>query len=1283
VSGLRALVCSWDPPRHDRDAGSQRLWHFLRFLQEAGWGVTYVTANRVREPRYARDLRQLGVALFDGTRTDFPGLVARGRFDLVLCCFWQVAEAFLPIVRRVSPATVVLVDSVDVQAVRDARRGLARAGEQGPAHLLDSHYGDEVVGELNVYAAADGVLAVSVDEAQLIGKLVGNPGLAVWVPLAEDRPPSPPLSFADRTGILFVGSLWHLPNVDALEFACREIVPRVDDSLLERHPLSIVGDGLEGKLLATARGVQHVRTVGWVPSLVPYLERARVSIIPLRYGAGTKQKVIQALTFGTPAVTTSIGAEGLDLRSGEHALIADEPAAFADAIACLLQDEALWHRLVNRGRRLVAGRHDLEAVRVRFLDAIDTVLAREAKPPLLTDEGQRRLERRRVYQAQQRLVPEIVELIRRVLPAGATILVVSDGRNDLLRLEGYETRHFPRVADREHEASSTDESVRGIELLEAEVEAGAEFLLVPHTLRRRLDREPDLRGRLELGGTIWDDDVCTIFDVRRPAPAAEVADEPDAAPASPPATPRARVVAFYVPRFHPIPENDEWWEEGFTDWTDTVKVEPLFPGHYQPHLPADLGFYDLRLPATREAQAELAREAGISAFCYYHYWFAGKRLFERPVDEVLVSQRPDFPFCLCWANEPWLRSGAASEQELLQPQAYSEEDDLAHIRWLIPVLADRRALCVKGQPVFIVNRPSELPDPARTAALWRDEVARAGLPGLYLLALDAGRAPGWDAAEGGFDAEVLFQPQLPTLTSLPELEVDGPDGLRVWDYEQVWHPLANPGADSVPRRRYETVCTGWDTSSREGARGTVLHNSTPQAYGEWMQQAVDRAHRRPPDERLVFLHAWNDWAEGAHLEPDLRHGHAYLDATRRALEWPERPELRSAPPPTRERRLEIESSEAKQAVAVADALARTEPSRARALAFYLPQFHPIPENDEWWGKGFTEWTNVVKARPLFPGHYQPHLPANLGFYDLRVAEVRERQASLAAEHGIEGFCYWHYWFLGRRLLEQPFDQVLASGRPDFPFCLCWANETWSRRWLGEDRDTLIRQEYSQEDDLTHARWLTAAFADPRYIRVRGRPLFLIYRASQLPDPRRTTDLLRRVAVEAGLPEPFLLGINAFSDFDYRTLGYDGTLDFEPQLGSVATPLEDKLSVIDYTEARRRMRKSRSFRVYPSIVVSWDNTPRRGEHGVVFTGSTPETFEQGLREKVTSLSGRAPDDRLLFINAWNEWAEGNHLEPDRKHGLGYLEAVRRVICGEADDHALASATHPVAEAGGTA
>src|SRR4029079_12727647 len=252
----------------------------------------------------------------------------------------------------------------------------------------------------------------------------------------------------------------------------------------------------------------------------------------------------------------------------------------------------------------------------------------------------------------------------------------------------------------------------------------------------------------------------------------------------------------------------------------------------------------------------------------------------------------------------------------------------------------------------------------------------------------------------------------------------------------------------------------------------------------------------------------------------------------------------------------------------------------RTIAFYLPQFHPIPENDAWWGKGFTEWTNVTKARPLFSGHYQPHLPADLGFCDLRVPEVRQAQADLARLNGIDGFCYYHYWFSGRRLLNRPFDEVLESHAPDFPFCLCWANEPWSRRWTGEERDVLMRQEHSPEDDAAHGRFLAQAFADPRYIRQRGRPLFLVWRPKHLPDPRATINRIADSVEREGLPRPFFMGVDSHCPgVDCRELGFDGTVTFAQHVCVLPGAVYDWFDKLRLERNFRRGLVSGTLKVY--------------------------------------------------------------------------------------------------------
>jgi lipopolysaccharide biosynthesis protein len=358
----------------------------------------------------------------------------------------------------------------------------------------------------------------------------------------------------------------------------------------------------------------------------------------------------------------------------------------------------------------------------------------------------------------------------------------------------------------------------------------------------------------------------------------------------------------------------------------------------------------------------------------------------------------------------------------------------------------------------------------------------------------------------------------------------------------------------------------------------------------------------------------------------------------------------------------------------------------RLIAFYLPQFHPIPENDAWWGQGFTEWINVAKARPLFAGHYQPHLPADLGFYDLRLPEARQAQADLARQYGIHGFCYHHYWFHGRRILERPFDEVLTSGHPDFPFCLSWANENWTRTWDGLDDEVLLGQSYSEQDDRAHIRWLCNAFRDERYIRVNGKPLFLVYRAASLPDARRTTNLWREEAARLGAGELFLVRVE--SNFagergDPRPLGFDAAVEFQPdaltlhQLRkgshlSAELPAdrrwhasEDELW-FSYPEVVDAMlsRPSVSYPRFAGVSPGWDNTPRRGEGGAGIRDAAPAEYERWLRRVLDEGRQRKTANEFVFINAWNEWAEGCHLEPCQQWGRAYLEATSRALLGAA-------------------
>ena len=357
----------------------------------------------------------------------------------------------------------------------------------------------------------------------------------------------------------------------------------------------------------------------------------------------------------------------------------------------------------------------------------------------------------------------------------------------------------------------------------------------------------------------------------------------------------------------------------------------------------------------------------------------------------------------------------------------------------------------------------------------------------------------------------------------------------------------------------------------------------------------------------------------------------------------------------------------------------TDGGNVRAVAFYLPQFHPIVENDQWWGKGFTEWTNVSRARPRFRNHEQPHLPADLGFYDLRLAETRQAQADLAAASGIHGFCYWHYWFKGRRLLERPFDEVLASGEPDFPFMLAWANENWTRAWDGGVSEILLEQQYSEADHRKHVAALAPAFTDDRYIKIDGRPVFAFYRGDVLPDIRGTLEIWRNEARALGVGELYLCRIDSADPVrsDPRPQGFDVAIEFQPDVLRVApvpaSPLRrltrrlrgnagwNRNDIYDYRELVDGSLDYRQphFR-FRGVTPGWDNSSRRKGRARIMFGSTPELYERWLASTVAAFEPRSPQENLLFINVWNEWAEGNHLEPDQRWGHAYLDATARVL-----------------------
>lgn len=358
----------------------------------------------------------------------------------------------------------------------------------------------------------------------------------------------------------------------------------------------------------------------------------------------------------------------------------------------------------------------------------------------------------------------------------------------------------------------------------------------------------------------------------------------------------------------------------------------------------------------------------------------------------------------------------------------------------------------------------------------------------------------------------------------------------------------------------------------------------------------------------------------------------------------------------------------------------------KAIAFHLPQFHEIPENNEWWGEGFTEWTNTKRAKPYFKGHYQPHVPhEDIGYYNLLERDIKKKQIEMAKTYGIYGFCYYYYWFHGKRLLEKPLYQILEDKSLDFPFCLCWANETWSKRWDGKDHEILIEQRFSPEDDIDFIQGVIPFFKDDRYIRINGRPVLLVWRSEKLPDPMATVNRWQEEVKKAGLPPVYLIRVESHAtDITPSDHGFDASVDFAPNGANMGMmPQESQpidapksMNFFDYLGTMHNIfeRVNVTYKRFQGVFVSWDNVARKKDSGNVYLNSSPESFQYLLsRVAENTKKNFDKEERLLFINAWNEWAEGCHLEPDEKYGYEFLEACKRVLLPSKDDIAWMNST----------
>jgi glycosyltransferase involved in cell wall biosynthesis len=527
----RALVISPRLPEFDRESGLLRVSHVIDMLQRRGWEVTFGCLRTPTDPeRYARDLEQRGVEVHAPLRK-LDSIRDVAEFDLAIIVFWHVAERFLPELREAAPSTRVVVDSVDLHFVRDVRDRFRAQDTSDPGQLEADHASD-LIRELNAYAAADAVLTVSEKEADLINDLIGRRDFALTLPDTEELARSPvPLS--KRRGILFLGNFLHAPNRDAASYLCEEIVPRLNPSLLSEHEVSIVGTEAGEQVRDLVAGLPHMKLIGWVPSVIPYLNRARVSVVPLRYGAGTKRKIVQALMVGTPTVTTSVGAEGLGVRDGREVLIADDPAEFAAAIERLLQRRLVWRRLARRGRSHILGLHGRARVEARFDQVLEAVLARRPRPaPVkpVADDG--------VPDDGIVRKPEYVQLIRRVrdvvqseVPEGAKVLIATRGDDGFLAIEGRSGWHFPREADGRYAGyypADSDAAIAHLEELRAE---GATHLVLPRPSFWWLQHYKGLRTHLDLAyRQIRSDEHAIVYELTSEAPSSPSASEDEITP---------------------------------------------------------------------------------------------------------------------------------------------------------------------------------------------------------------------------------------------------------------------------------------------------------------------------------------------------------------------------------------------------------------------------------------------------------------------------------------------------------------------------------------------------------------------------------------------------------------------------------------------------------------------------------------------------------------------------------------------------------------------------------
>jgi glycosyltransferase involved in cell wall biosynthesis len=1101
VTQRSVLVVSHHPPDFHEGGASRRLAQHMCWLQLDGWAVSLFATEGIPDPRLATRLRRMGIAVFAPGSAGLEMVLETRRPALVLFECWQSVERHLAAVRELLPAARSLIDTVDLQLLRDGGSARMQSNAFPEPRSFQDELGSEVARELNVYASCDGVLAVSSREAELLRDLLG--GTIAAIPVHDAAAELKPAPLAKRRGVVFVGSFGHASDAGAVEYLCREIVPLVDRRLLDDHPVLIVGPGIDQRVLASGRGLEgRVRMVGEVPSVVPYLAQARFALAPVLFG-GARCEVVQSFMTGTPVVSTTVGVERLDVADSEHLLLADSPDEFAASMTQLLEDDALCRALGRSGRREVERTHSEGAARSALLAAVAVTVdsapaGRSPPPPPSTRRSPERIRRLR----NEKTMGGVRLALDRVAPRGASIAVASEGSSELLQLGHHVARHFPCDADGYFRGNPSSPA-EAIALVEGARDAGTTFFFLPATSTWWLDHYDGLRAHLEgsCRSLLEDEQLGAIYVLNEN----RVADRRD---------------------------------------VERIAASGLF----------DESFY---------------RDA------YGH--------------ELSPDASPLEDFCATgWMNGR-------------QPNAYF------HTSWYLQTYADATSFGCNPLVEYLSTpsrRPNPLFDPDFYRVTYMDDASATDPLLDYLSHVGRGE---WRNTVDLFDVDFY----LAANPDIAQAKID-----PVLHFMHTGH---REGRD--PSRLF---CTSYYRARYLNGKLDVNplahHYDTPSAY------------RRPT-------------APGRHdLEEEVTE------------------QIRSHvnPSPSFE--------DFKPEIATGAA------RHAKVVAFYLPQFHTIPENDEWWGTGFTEWRNVMRGVPRFAGHFQPRIPRDLGFYDLTDGVTLGKQIELARAAGIYGFSFYYYWFNGRRLLDRPVEQFLADRALDFPFCLTWANENWTKRWDGQDDEVLMAQEYDESLDGQFVDDLQRHFDDERYIRLGGRPLLIVYRLDVIPDVGATIERWRTLWRNRHSEEPVIFHAQAFGKEDLRETGVDGAVEFPPhRLVQGMTPTTTSLRILDpgfsghvfdYKAAVRSAlaRKDPGYPLIRTAVPSWDNDARRQGQGLVLRGSTPELYERWLRGLVRwSADHPVLGERMVFVNAWNEWAEAAYLEPDVHYGSAYLNATARAVC----------------------